>query len=106
MDLFNKISLVAQAQSKLFPNGYELFKIMSRLLEEWGKVSWELNHYERTNVSIERNCKDNKENIVNEAFQVVIVLNQLLQYFDLSDDFANKIEMVYKEFQDKGYINQ
>lgn len=105
MDLLNKISLIAQAQSKRFPNGDEPFKIMSRLLEECGEVSWELNHYERANVSVERNCKDNKENIVNEAFQVVMVLNQLLQYFDLSEDFVNKIEMVYKEFQDKGYIN-
>lgn len=106
MDLLSKISLVAQAQSKRFPNGDEPFKIMSRLLEECGEVSWELNHYERMNISVERNCKNNKENIVAEAYQVVMVLSQLLQYFDLSDDFINRIEMVYKEYQDKGYINQ
>lgn len=104
MDSLSKISLVAQAQTKRFPNGDEPFKIVSRLLEESGEVSWELNHYERKNISLMRNCRDNKENLVTETYQVMIALNQLLQYYDLSDLFARKIEEVYKEYQDKGYI--
>lgn len=104
MDLLTKISLVAQAQTKRFPNGDEPFKIVSRLLEESGEVSWELNHYERKNICIEQNCKENKENLVAETYQVMIALNQLLQYFDLSDEFVSRVEYVYKEYQDKGYI--
>lgn len=104
MDSLSKISLVAQAQTKRFPNGDEPFKIVSRLLEESGEVSWELNHYERNNISLMRNCRDNKENLITETYQVMIALNQLLQYYDLSDLFARKIEEVYKEYQDKGYI--
>lgn len=104
MDSLSKISLVAQAQTKRFPNGDEPFKIVSRLLEESGEVSWELNHYERKNISFMRNCRDNKENLVTETYQVMIALNQLLQYYDLSDLFTRKIEEVYREYQDKGYI--
>jgi len=104
MDSLSKISIVAQALTKRFPNGDEPFKIVSRLLEESGEVSWELNHYERKNISLMRNCRDNKENLVTETYQVMIALNQLLQYYNLSDLFARKIEEVYKEYQDKGYI--
>lgn len=106
MDLLNKILLVAEAQSRRFPKGDEPFQITSRLLEECGEVAWELNHYPRKNISIERNSKDNKGNLVTETYQAMTVLGQLLQYFDLTDDFVNKIEVVYKEFQDKGYINK
>lgn len=67
MDLFEKVLKVAEAQTKRFPNGDQLFKIISRILEESGEVAWELNHYERSGISTERNNKDGKQELVHET---------------------------------------
>lgn len=54
VDLLEKIPKVAEAQTKRFPSGDYPFNIISRLLEESGEVAWELNHYQRKGISIER----------------------------------------------------
>lgn len=104
MDLMKMIQDVSLAQTKRFPNGDEPFKAGCRLLEEAGEVVWELNHYERKGISIEKDCKENKEELVAEAYQVCIALNQLLQYFDLTDSFNERIKEVHQEYSDKGYL--
>ena len=105
MDLVAKVQRVAEAQTKRFPEGNDPFKIGCRIAEEVGEVIWELNHYERKNIPLAKNCAEGKDELVKETYQVFIALNQLLQYFDLSSAFENRIDEVYEEYVDKGFIS-
>ncbi|MDD3041296.1 hypothetical protein [Bacteroides sp.] len=106
MDLVTKVRRVAEAQTRRFPEGNDPFKIGCRILEEVGEVVWELNHYERKGIPISENSRENKENLVNETYQVFVALTQLMKYFDLSSDFENRIDEVYQEYIDKGYLSK
>jgi len=104
MDDLEKILKVAEAQTKRFPNGNDPFKIVSRLLEESGEVAWELNHYDRKGISLECKNKDGKREIMCEMYQVMISLCHLLQYYDLQNDFRDRIDEVYKEYMEKNLL--
>ena len=100
-----KIQMVAEAQTQRFPNGDNPFKILSRLLEESGEVAWEINHYERNGICLEKLNSERKSELVAETYQVMIAICQLIQYFNLEDDFKNRIEEVFQEYIDKKYID-
>jgi NTP pyrophosphatase (non-canonical NTP hydrolase) len=104
IDHLEMLMKIAKAQTSRFPNGDEPFKNGCRILEEAGEVVWELNHFERKGISIEKGNADNKEHLALEAFQLCEVVCQLLQYFDLSVKFKDCIEKNYKDYIEKGYI--
>jgi len=106
MDFITKAQLVAAAQTRRFPGGDDPFKIGCRILEEAGEVVWELNHYERHGISIEKGCATGKENLYKEAYQVLLALNQLMQYFGLDQQFKNRIDEVYREYVDNGCLSE
>jgi NTP pyrophosphatase (non-canonical NTP hydrolase) len=106
MELLTKVQRVAQVQTKRFPNGNDPYKIGCRILEEAGETIQQLNHYERWGVSVGEKSKEGKENLVKEAYQVFVALNQLMQYFDLSADLENHINDVYQEFIDRKFLSK
>ncbi len=97
---------IADAQTKRFPAGENPYKNVCRILEEAGEVAWEINHYERKGISVEKGSFQDKENLVLEAFQLCEVTCQLLQYFDLTQTFKDFIEGTYNKYIDDGYINK
>jgi NTP pyrophosphatase (non-canonical NTP hydrolase) len=104
MELIEKVFTVAKAQSNRFPEGDYPFNIVSRLLEEGGEVAWELNHYARKGISIDRFNPDGKRELVYETYQVMIALCQLMQYFNLEDDLKKRMDEVHQEYLNKGYL--
>lgn len=95
---------IAEAQTNRFPQGEEPFKNGCRILEEAGEVVWELNHYERKGISIEKGNSDSKEHLAFEAFQLCEVTFQLLQYFNIADAFKDCIYNCYNDYIENGYI--
>jgi hypothetical protein len=104
IDCMEMLMKIASAQTNLFPKGEDPFKNGCRILEEAGEVVWELNHYERKGITIEKGASDGKEHLAFEAFQLCEVVCQLLQYFNLSDSFKECIRGCYEDYIDKGYI--
>jgi hypothetical protein len=101
---FEMLMKVAEAQTNLFPQGEDPYKNGCRILEEAGEVVWELNHYERKGISIEKGNSDNKEHLAFEAFQLCEVTFQLLQYFNITEAFKESIHNCYNDYIEKGYI--
>ncbi len=104
IDYLDMLMKISSAQTTLFPHGDEPFKIGCRILEEAGEVVSELNHYERRGISTEKGNSDGKEHMALEAFQVCEEVCQLLQFFDLTDDFKECILGNYNDYIEKGYI--
>jgi NTP pyrophosphatase (non-canonical NTP hydrolase) len=103
-DTMEILMKIAQAQTKRFPAGEDPYKNVCRILEEAGEVAWEINHYERKGIPIDKGNRQDKEHIVLEAFQLCEVTCQLLQYFDLTTDFKDFIADTYQTYIEKGYI--
>ncbi|MDD4112882.1 MAG: hypothetical protein PHC56_07605 [Herbinix sp.] len=101
---FEMLMKIAEAQTNRFPQGDEPFKNGCRILEEAGEVVWELNHYERKGISIEKGNSKDKKHLAFEAFQLCEVTFQLLQYFNITETFKECISDCYKDYIDKGLI--
>jgi hypothetical protein len=104
LDYLEMLMSIAKAQTKRFPNGDEPFKNGCRILEEAGEIVWELNHYERKGINLDKGNSEGKEHMALEAFQLCEVVCQLMQYFDLTETFKDYIKTNYESYIENGYI--
>lgn len=103
MDTLEMIDKVVERLNKKYTRGDELFKIVSRLAEECGEVAQQVNHYEIRGVNTERNNRDNKDELISEIYQVMLVSYQLIKYFGLEDGLKEKIVSSYQDYKTKGF---
>jgi hypothetical protein len=65
-DYFEMLMKIAKAQTNRFPEGDDPFKNGCRILEEAGEIIWELNHFERKGIPIEKGNPVSKENMAQD----------------------------------------
>ena len=83
---------VAAKHTARFPNGNEPYQIVTRILEECGEVASEVNHFERSGIKTQKHGEPSKQKLADEIKQAMSCLAQLIQYYEIEDEFEKSID--------------
>lgn len=99
-----KLILIAKALNSIYPEGNDVFKITTRLLEESGEIAKEVNHIEKTGMKVEKYGEPNLNNLANEIHHTIRCVLQLAIYYNIEDLLYDSINTSYDRLMSKGYI--
>ena len=87
-----RLYTVAAIHTERFPNGNEPYQIVARILEECGEVASEVNHFENSGIKSQKHGEPSKQKLADEIKQAMSCLTQLIQYYNIEDEFESSIE--------------
>ena len=99
-----KIYLLAQGYRNRFPDGFEPFQMVTRLLEECGEIASEVNLWENTGIKRQKHGKPKKENLANEIKQALAALAQIAVYYNIEDMVDCSVDASLDKMKDEGLI--
>ena len=99
-----KLYLMAHGYRSRFPEGFEPFQIVSRILEECGEVASEVNLWENTGIKRQKHGEPCKENLANEIKQALAALAQLAIYYNVEEAVDASINNTLAKMADEGLI--
>jgi NTP pyrophosphatase (non-canonical NTP hydrolase) len=91
---------------KRFPEGYEPFKMVTRILEECGEVASEVNHWENLGVKKIKRGEPSKEALAKEVMQAVRALMEIVVYYDVGKEFEIAFNSSYELLKSEGHIKE
>ena len=100
-----KLYLMAHGYRSRFPEGFEPFQMVTRILEECGEVASEVNLWEGTGVKRQKHGNPSKENLANEIKQAFAALAQVAIYYNIEDAVEASINSTLAKMADEGLIN-
>jgi NTP pyrophosphatase (non-canonical NTP hydrolase) len=99
-----KLPILAEALHQRF-GGREPFGIMTRLLEECGELAQEVNHFEGGVTKIQKHGSPSKEKFAKEVLDVLRLVFQIVQYYELEKELEQKINTTYQRSIEEGLIS-
>jgi NTP pyrophosphatase (non-canonical NTP hydrolase) len=99
-----KLPILAEALHQRF-GGREPFGIMTRLLEECGELAQEVNHFEGGETKLQKHGFPSKEKFAKEVLDVLRLVFQIVQYYELEKELEQKINTTYQRSIDEGLIS-
>ncbi len=99
-----KLPILAEALHQRF-GGREPFSIMTRLLEECGELAQEVNHFEGGETKLQKYGIPSKEKFAKEVLDVLRLVFQVVQYYELEEELEQKINITYQRSIDEGLIS-
>ena len=84
---------MAQGSVNRFPDGFEPFQIVTRLLEECGEVAAEVDHWEDSGVKQRKYGRPKKERLADELRQAMNALLQLAMYDHVERQLQQAVEL-------------
>ena len=99
----DKLYELARCYTSRYPGGNEPYQIVTRLLEECGKVASEVNHFENSGIKMQKHGAPSREALAGEIKQAINALIQLTQYYgveaELEQSIDQSIELRRREVQ-------
>lgn len=99
-----KLYLLAKGYSARFPNGNEPYQIVTRILEECGKVASEVNHFEKSGIKALKHGEPDKQHMADEIKQAINALIQLAQYYNVENEIEISIDRSLEKMKNEGLI--
>ena len=102
----DKLYIISKGMMKRFPEGFEPFQIMTRVLEECGEVANEVNHWENSGVKRQKKGEPSKENLAKEVMQALRALMQIVIYHGIESEFELAIKSAFERLKSEGHIEE
>ncbi len=90
-----KIPVLAEALHQRF-DSRDPFQITTRLLEECGELAQEVNHFAGSETKLAKHGVPSKEKFAKEVLDVLRLVFQLVQYYDLEPELRQRINNTYQ----------
>ncbi len=100
MDKLDKIYKISEMLTKRFGESTS-FMIMTRLAEEVGEVAEQVNHLESIGIKSKKLGDPNKENLAKEAQDVIRVVLQLVEKYEIKEEFEKSIDESLQKLEAK-----
>jgi len=88
---------IAKDLQMRFSEGHTPYQNVTRILEEAGEVAKEVNHFEGSGVKHLKHGEPSKKAMAKEVSQVMFNLVQLIDYYDLYDEFDAELKRCEKK---------
>ena len=99
-----KLYLLAKGYTNRFPNGNEPYQITTRLLEEYGEVASEVNHFEKSGIKSLKHGEPSKQHLADEIKQAVNALMQLAVYYNVENELEKSIDISLEKMKNENLI--
>lgn len=96
---------MAYGYRKRFPEGFEPFQMVTRLLEECGEVASEVNLWEDSGIKRQKHGEPKKENLAGEIKQALVALIQIAVYYKIEDELEQSINESLDFMEKAGRFN-
>ncbi len=100
MDKLDKIYRISELLTKRFGESSP-FMIMTRLTEEMGEVAEQVNHLESVGIKNKKLGEPSKENLAKEAQDVIRVILQLVEKYEIKEEFEKSIDESLQKLEEK-----
>ena len=102
--MLDKLRATTAGLNRRFPDGNDPFQIMTRLLEECGELAQQVNHFESSGVKREKHGEPDRARMAKAIMDVLRCVFQLIAYYDVEADVAEKLESAYQRLKQEDYI--
>ena len=99
-----KLYQLAKGYTNRFPDGNTPYQIAARILEECGEVASEINHFENSEIKMQKHGEPSKQHMADEIKQAVNALIQLAVYYNVEEELEASIDRSLKKMQDEGLL--
>jgi NTP pyrophosphatase (non-canonical NTP hydrolase) len=103
MPELEQLPALAHALSKRF-GGRGPFQIITRLLEECGELAQEVSHFEGSPTKLQKHGEPSKEKFAKEVLDVLRLVFQLVDFYDLEPDLRQKIHETHQRCLTEGLL--
>jgi NTP pyrophosphatase (non-canonical NTP hydrolase) len=102
--MLDKLLAICRGFNRRFPDGYNPYQMMTRLLEESGELAKEVSHFEGSGVKIEKYGLPDKSKLAKEICQTMSCALSAAIYYDVERELKAEIETCYQRLVDEGWI--
>ena len=102
--MLDKLLAISRGLITRFPNGYNPFEMMTRVLEESGELAAEVSHFEGGGVKLEKHGPPEKETLVKEIRQAITAILSIAIYYHVENELGDDIEAYYLRLKSEGWI--
>ena len=102
--MIDKLYKIAEGLNARFPDGNDTFMIVTRLVEECGEVTAEVNHFERKGVKVERLGAPDGRKFAKELQDVMRAVLHLALYYDLQAELEASVDEYYRRVVNEGLV--
>jgi len=103
--MIGKLPTVSKGMKHRFPEGFEPFQIMTRLLEECGELAQEVNHFEGSGVKRQKYGDPDKTRLAHELMQVLRCAYEVAIYYGIEPELEADLEQAYQRLKAEGHID-
>jgi NTP pyrophosphatase (non-canonical NTP hydrolase) len=103
--MFGKLPIVSKGMQRRFPDGFEPFQIMTRLLEECGELAQEVNHFEGSGIKRQKYGEPDKTHLAHELMQVLRCAYEIAIYYGIEPELDVELEQAYQRLKAEGHIH-
>ena len=104
--MLDKLIAISRGFNRRFPDGYNPYQIMTRLLEESGELAKEVSHFEGSGVKIEKYGLSDRSKLAKEIYQTMCCALNAAIYYHVECELKAEIESSYQRLSDEGWIEQ
>ncbi len=102
--MLNELWQITEGLNRRFPDGNDLYRIMTRLLEECGELAQQVNHFEGGGVKRQKYGEPQKEKMAKEIMDVMRGALQIALYYEARPELDEKIQLALVALKREGYI--
>lgn len=102
--MYEKLIAIGRGFNRRFPDGYDPFQMMTRLLEESGELAKEVGHFEGSGVKNEKYGPPDKVHLAKEIRQTICCALQVAIYYDVENELMADIEACYQRLKAEKWI--
>lgn len=95
---------LAKGYSNRYPEGYEPYQIVTRILEECGEVASEVNHFEGSGIKVQKHGEPSRQDMADEIKDAIKALMQLVTYYEIEDEFEECINKNLEGLKRTGHL--
>jgi NTP pyrophosphatase (non-canonical NTP hydrolase) len=103
--MYDKLFAICRGFNHRFPDGYNPYQMMTRLLEESGELAKEVSHFEGSGVKNEKYGPPEKTQLAKEICHTVCCALQAAIYYGVEDELTAYIESSYQRLKAEGWID-
>ena len=95
---------LAKGYANRYPEGYEPYQIVTRVLEECGEVASEVNHFEGSGIKAQKHGEPSRQHMADEIKDAIKALMQLVTYYEIENEFEQCIDENLEGLKKTGHL--
>ncbi len=99
-----KLRAIGDGLARRFPDGNDIYQIMTRLLEECGEVAQQVNHFQGSGIKREKMGEPSAAHLAQEIKHVLLNALRVVQHYGVEQELSASIESSYQTLVKEGWI--